>query len=166
MQRLFRYSFRSMIAVTLVAALFGSSLAGNALAAKGKKKTNDTPAANFIDKMIKSVTGLTDDQTKKLDALKEEYNPKLKEAYNKVDNTLTADQKTAGAAASKAAKADGKKGKEVTAAVEAAEKITDDQKKTIADGKAQAKSLSTELSQKVMDLLTDAQKAEVKPKKK
>lgn len=76
---------------------------------------------------MRAVT-LTADQESKLEALKKEYKPKFAELYAKQD-VLTPEQKKAADQARKEAKAAGKKGKEMYAAVDEAVKKTDAQKK-------------------------------------
>ena len=100
---------------------------------EGRGKDGGIPYFKTIDRNLKPVT-LTDDQKSKLEDLKKEYEPKLKEAYAKED-VLTPEQKKAGEEAKKAAKAAGKKGKEVKDAVAAAVKETDDQKKQEKDAR-------------------------------
>ncbi len=145
-------------------------VASPAFAAVGAKKPGQskTTVAYYktIDQTLKPVT-LTDDEKTKLDALKKEYEQKFEDAYAKKD-VLTPEQKKAGDEARAAAKADGKKGKELTQAVADAEKITDEQKQKIKDANVSLTSLRGEFKGKVLDLLTDAQKKEIdaaKPKR-
>jgi pectin methylesterase-like acyl-CoA thioesterase len=137
------------------------SIANPLFAAGGKKKdAKDAGVPYFkqIDRTLKPVT-LSDEQKSKLDALKKEYEPKLKEAYaTEKANALSPEQKTAGEEAKKAAVAAGKKGKDVQAAVDAAVKKTDAQKHASKPRLA----LEKEMRAKILALLTDEQKAEIK----
>jgi len=149
--------------LALVATLLIANTAG---AAGGKKKANkDTgiPYYQTVDKYLKPVT-LTDDQKSKLDALKKDYESKFKDIYAKQD-VLTPEQKKAGEEARKAAKVEGKKGKELSAAYDAAAKETDDQKSQKKEAEKQLHALEKEMHGKVLDLLTDEQKALVKTTK-
>jgi hypothetical protein len=150
-------------------------VASPAFAAVGAKKPGQpkTTVAYYktIDQTLKPVT-LTDDEKAKLDALKKEYEQKFVDAYAKKDvlktDLLTPEQKKAGDEARAAAKAAGKKGRELTQAVADAEKITDEQKEKLTEAGASLKALQGEFKGKVIDLLTDAQKKEIdaaKPKK-
>jgi Spy/CpxP family protein refolding chaperone len=130
---------------------------------KGEPKPPPCPAAQRVDSMVKGLT-LTADQTTKLDALKKEFGPKLSASIKKSD-VLTPDQKKARAEAAKAAKAAGKTGKEIHAAADAAAPITDAQKAQQADAQKQVKVLAKDLGEKVMAVLTPAQKEQLKPKK-
>ena len=145
-----------------VLALAVALLIANPLFA-AKKKDGGIPYFKQIDKYLKPVT-LTDDQKSKLEDLKKEYEPKFKEAYAKED-VLTPEQKKAGDEAKKAAKAEGKKGQDLKDAVVAAQKETDDQKKQATDARAERTALEKELHKKIVALLTDEQKAQIKAAK-
>ncbi len=101
---------------------------------------------------------LTDDQKAQVKELRKEYGPKFKAA---ADSILTAEQKKARADAVKAAKAEGKKGREVMKAAHEAVKLTDEQKAKI---KEAMKPLHKEVREKIMAILTPEQKAQLKQK--
>ncbi len=103
---------------------------------------------------------LTDEQKAKVDDLKKEYGPKLKEAHQKLECLLTADQKKAREEAVKEAKAAGKKGPEVWKAAEAAVKLTDDQKAQM----KKAHALGKEVREKIKAILTPEQQEALKKK--
>ncbi len=152
--------------VLVVALLIANSAGAAGKKKDGGKKESGIAYFQTIDHRLKPVT-LTEDQKSKLDALKKEYEPKLKDAYAK-QNVLTPDQKKAGEEAKKAAKAAGKKGKDMGIAVTEAVKKTDDQKKQEKEARKQLGSLEKELRDKVSGLLTPDQKAQIdaaKPKK-
>ena len=109
---------------------------------------------------------LTADQKSKLDALNKEFGPKLAECRKKAASIITADQKKAKADAIKKAKADGKKGKELRAAVNAALAITADQKTKQAETKKAMAALNKQIKTQFAALLTDEQKAKLKGGKK
>jgi hypothetical protein len=142
-------------------------VAGPALAAGGKKADKNTiPYFKTIDQYLKPVT-LTDDQKTKLDGIKKDYEQKLKDVYAK-QNVLTPEQKTAADEARKAAKAAAKDRKETEAAVDAAVKMTDEQRQQKKDAQKALRALEKEIHAKVVDLLTADQKtaiAAAKPKK-
>ena len=118
-------------------------VASPVFAAVGTKKPappkNTIAYYKTIDKALQPVT-LTDDQTTKLEALKKDYQQKFDDAYAKTD-VLTPEQKKAGNEARTAAKADGKKGKELTQAVADAEKETDEQKAKAKDARKELTAL-------------------------
>ncbi len=128
------------------------------------KKAPPCPADQQICKMTEGLT-LTDDQKAQLGELKKEFGPKLMAAMKKVGDVLTADQKKARAAAEKAAKAEGKKGKELHDAVAAAVTLTDEQKAARAEANKAVTALRKELGKAAMGVLTPEQKAELKKAK-
>ena len=131
-----------------------------AVAADKKKKK--APTAVKVPKSIE----LTADQKTKLEALNKEFGPKLAECRKKSASIITADQKKAKADAMKKAKADGKKGKELRDAVNAAFAITADQKAQQAECKKATSALNKEIRTQFAALLTDEQKAKLKGGKK
>ena len=128
----------------------------------GKKKAAD-PAAMY--KLPEAVV-LTEEQTTKLDEIKKEFTPKFQALGKKGNDVLTKEQRTARRDAQKAAKEAGKKGKELRAEVEAALKLTDEQKKQMAEIKTETDKLRSEMETKVVALLTDDQKSQVEQAKK
>ena len=131
-----------------------------AVAADKKKKK--APTAVKVPKGIE----LTADQKTKVDDLNKEFGPKLSECRKKAASIITADQKKARAEATKKAKADGKKGKELRAAANAAFAITAGQKKQQVEVGKAMKALNKEIRTKFAALLTDEQKAKLKGDKK
>ena len=143
----------------LTACVLTLSFVAPAVAADKKKKT---PVAIKVPKSIE----LTAEQKTKLDALNKEFGPKLAECRKKAASIITADQKKARAEAMKKAKADGKKGKELRAAVNAALAITADQKTQQAECKKAMGALNKEIRTQFAALLTDEQKTKIKGSKK
>ena len=147
------------IITILTACVLTASFVAPAVAADKKKKT---PVAIKVPKSIE----LTAEQKTKLDALNKEFGPKLAECRKKQAGIITADQKKARAEAMKKAKADGKKGKELRAAVNAALAITADQKTKQAETKKAMAALNKQIKTQLAALLTDEQKAKLKGGKK
>ena len=147
------------IITILTACVLTLSFVAPAVAADKKKKT---PVAIKVPKSIE----LTAEQKTKLDALNKEFGPKLAECRKKQASIITADQKKARAEAMKKAKADGKKGKELRAAVNAALAITADQKTKQAETKKAMAALNKQIKTQFAALLTDEQKAKLKGGKK
>ena len=148
------------IITILTACVLTASFAAPAVAADKKKKK--VPAAVKVPNSIE----LTADQKTKVDALNKEFGPKLAECRKKAASIITADQKKARAAATKKAKADGKKGKELRAAANAAFAITADQKTQQAECKKAMGALQKQIRTQFAALLTDEQKAKIKAGKK
>jgi Spy/CpxP family protein refolding chaperone len=148
------------IITILTACVLTVSFAAPAVAADKKKKK--VPNVVRVPKGIE----LTADQKTKIEALNKEFGPKLAECKAKANSIITADQKKARTEAMKKAKADGKKGKELRAAVTAAVAITADQKAKQAESKKAMGALNKEIRTQFAALLTDEQKAKIKGGKK
>jgi Spy/CpxP family protein refolding chaperone len=127
-----------------------------------EKKNKKAPSAIKVPKGIE----LTDEQKTKVDALNKEFGPKLAACRKEAAGVITADQKKARSEAMKAAKAAGKKGKELRAAAEAASKVTEDQKQKLTECKKAMGALQKEIRGQLAGILTDEQKAKLKGGKK
>ena len=147
--------------ITILTACF-LAIAFVAPAVAADKKKKKAPTAVKVPKSIE----LTADQKTKLDALNKEFGPKLAECRKKAASIITAVQKKARAEATKKAKADGKKGKELRTAVNAAVAITADQKTQQTECKKAMGALNKEIRTQFAALLTDDQKAKLKGGKK
>ena len=154
-------SARTVLTLALVLVM-ATALAAAPKKGKGKKgkKAPPCPAAQRVDRMLSGVE-LTDEQKTKLGEIKKEFGPKLMEVMKKMD-VLTPEQKKARAAAAKEAKAAGKKGKEAREAIDAAVKMTEEQKDKIAEVRKEMRPLEKELREQVLAVLTDEQKQQVK----
>ena len=159
--------FRTVTTLGLAACLMGTAFVGDAAAQKEKgKKKAGMATGQQIFTLPKEIT-LTDDQKSKLEEIKKEHGPKLAELTKKMDDTLTADQKKARKEAGDKARADGKKGKDLQSAVDAAVNLTDDQKQAQEEVKPELTKLQGAIREKIHGLLTDDQKTHYKlPKAK
>jgi Spy/CpxP family protein refolding chaperone len=138
------------------------AMVGPALALqKAEKKPPKCPAADRIERMLQGLT-LSDAQKAKLAEVAKECGPKMVEANQKLDALLTLEQKQARVEAMAAAKTAGKKGKEMQEAVEAALKLTDDQKAKYTAARTAMGELEKGLREKVMGVLTPEQVEQVK----
>lgn len=154
---------RMAMAVVLVLAIAGSAMAAGEKKGKGQPKKPpkpEPPAINVLD-MLKGVN-LTDDQKKKAEALQNEYAPKASAAQKKMRDMLTKEQWKARGEAQKAAKAAGKKGQEARDAIDAASKLTDEQKKALAKAEQDLAAVKKEARDKAMNILTAEQKDQLK----
>lgn len=133
---------------------------------KKKKKKDAQPQA--ISALMKKLDALelTEEQSAKIKRIGEELAPKFTALNEKLSSVLTAEQKKARAAAVAKNKADGKKGKEAAAAIDAALALTEDQKKVQAEVQADLKEVSGKLKTAVMSVLTPEQQAKLQPAKK
>jgi Spy/CpxP family protein refolding chaperone len=104
---------------------------------------------------------LTDAQKAQVEELVKEYAPKFKAAREEVGTILTPDQKKAYEAAAKAARAEGKKGKQVAEAALAAANLTADEKTKLAEARKEMGPIHKEFHQKLMEILTPAQREQL-----
>jgi hypothetical protein len=147
--------FGLLLTVALVAVLSAPLAAADKKKEKGEKQGRAAGAAlAFLAKL-----DLSAEQQEKIEKIRAEYGPKLAEANKKVG--LTKEQRTARAEAAKQAKADGKKGKEIAAAVAEAVKLTGEQQEAL-EG---VQKLGGQLREAVMNVLTEEQRAKVAPRK-
>jgi ABC-type Na+ efflux pump permease subunit len=142
------------------------SLTLNTANAQNKKPGKDVLTAK-IKKQLQAAE-LPADVLEKCNKIVAEMAPKVAEAQSKVDAVLTAEQQQARAAAQKAAKEAGKKKKEAQAEVEAATKLTDEQKSKLAAANKELTAAQTALTDGLKAALTPEQQAKVlgKVKKK
>lgn len=151
---------RTLVALSLVVLLATFARAEDKKEAK-KPAKQPAPAISFP----KQIT-LDEKQQTALDALNKEYGPQLKELSARENKILTPERRKAGNEAAKAAKADGKKGKEIAEARDAAWKLSDDEKAQLKEINTARGKLMKEVNKKKAAILTDAQKEQLKPKKK
>ena len=130
-----------------------------------KKKKKDATAG--IKKKLDEAE-LPADVLEKAKKVVDEHAPKIAEAQAAVDAILTDEQKKARSAAQKAAKDAGRKGKEAAAEVEAALKLTDEQKEKMKEANEGLAKATAARNEALGALLTDEQKQKVgiKGKKK
>ena len=145
-------------AMLLIAAVASPLMAAPEKAKKEKKAPKATcPSA----KIVKNVK-LTDAQKAEIKKITAKHKGALK--VTKVG--FTAEQRKARAEAVKKAKADGKKGKDLKAAADAAAKITDEQKKAAKEASKKAGAARKEYRVAILAVLTDKQKASLKGARK
>jgi len=128
-------------------------------------KVKQEPLQFMLGNLLKEIE-LTAEQKAKLEQLKKEMGPKVMEARKKVDSIFTEEQRKARAEAQKAARAAGKTGKEARNAVEAAVKLTEEQKVKFAAARKAAGELQRQVRDKIMVLLTPEQKEVIKERMK
>jgi hypothetical protein len=147
----------SALAVTIAAPAFGQRNA------KPKERAAKRAAENPIFKFPNAIT-LTSEQEAKLQALKDEYAPKLAAISGKQNEILTPEQRKARTEVTKANREAKKSVKEAQEAVAAALKLTDDQKQKWTATQKEMQELRKEIEGKKEALLTAEQKA-LLPKK-
>lgn len=151
--------------LTLAVALL---IAQPLMAAKERKERKEPrepkaaacPAAQVVDRMAGALT-LSEEQKTKIADLKKDFGPKMADARKKAD-VLTPEQKKARVEAAKAAKDAGKSRKEAQEAIDAATKVTEEQKTKMKEGNQEFEQLRKDLVAKVESLLTPEQKEQIK----
>jgi hypothetical protein len=147
--------------VLAVAMLIALPLSAKEDKAEKKQKKLENHQVLSVLKLPKEIT-LTAEQQPKFDAVKAEFEGKLKELAAKQDEILTPEQKKTRQATQKSAKAAGKKGKELKAEVDAALNLTDDQKKKQKEVGAEVKEVQGKVREKLDGFLTEEQKSHLK----
>jgi hypothetical protein len=155
---------RTVVVLSVAAVL---AISGRAQEKKKAAPKKD-PYAGFFSfpKMVESKLALTNDQKAKLQDLRKEYTPKLEEVDAKIGKVMTPERRKAAADAAKEAKAAGKKGKDLAAAVQAALKLSDEEQAQLKQANQARAKLVGEIVKKKLALLTDEQKALLRPKPK
>ena len=144
--------------IRVVALLLVAAVASPLMAAPNKDKKKKGKAAKCPSSKIVKGVKLTDEQKEKIKKITAEHKGALK--GTKVG--FTAEQRKARAEAIKKAKAEGKKGKDLKAAADAAAKLTDEQKAAAKKAASSAK----EYRVAILAVLTAEQKASLKRAKK
>lgn len=151
--------WKSALSLSMVLALatVGFAAEGDAKAERAKKKQAAAPAVVQLPKEV----ALSDEQKPKIEAINKEFAPKAAELQKKIDSVLTEDQKKARQTAIKAARDGNKKGKEAKDAIDAAIKLSDDQKKAYDEATKAMAALRADALKKAGDVLTAEQKEKV-----
>ena len=153
------------LAVRALSVFCLAALLAAATQADDKKPDKKAPKADPVFAFPKQIK-LDEKQQAKLEELKKEYAPKLKELDEKLAKVLTPERVKPAAEARKAAAAAGKDKKEQRRAYEEALKLSDEEKAQRKEIQAERKKLQAEIREKKIALLTDEQKEELKPKPK
>ena len=150
--------------VAIVAALFAAQDSQGQ--EKKKKKGGNDPTAKLRAKLDSAE--LPADVLEKAKKVVDEHAPKIKEAQAAVDSILTDEQKKARSAAQKAAKDAGKKGKEAQDEVNAALKLTDEQKTKMEEAQKALTAAQGDMNKALREVLSEEQqeKVGIKGKKK
>jgi len=153
-----------LVARTLALLCLAALLASPVFAEKKKEAARRDPnaAAFALPKTIK----LDAAQQTKFDDLKKEYGPRLTELNQKFAKIMTPERRKTQAEAQKAARAEGKKGKELQEAVRTALKLSPEEEAQFKELQQARTKLNREIKQKLTDLLTDEQKEQLKKKPK
>ncbi|MGA2616440.1 MAG: hypothetical protein ABSF26_02445 [Thermoguttaceae bacterium] len=152
--------FKTLLPLVVLALLAATVQAQDNKDQKPRRGPGAFGGAQMIDRILAAKDlNLTDEQKTKLEDLKKEYAPKLK---NPMDGILTDEQKKARDDATKAAKDAGKNMRETFKAASEAVKLTDDQKAKLREAGKAMRPIFTELRDKINGILTSDQQEQVK----
>ncbi len=117
-----------------------------------------------MEKLHKAIDALdlTSEQQEKLGRLRTENEPKMKEMMSKLEAIFTEEQRAAGKEAAEKAKAEKLEGRKLFVAIEAAVKITEEQKVKLEELGKEMSATHREIVKSVMAVLTPEQKEKVK----
>ena len=128
---------------------------------------NPTRRALLMMERLQTAIGemdLTAEQKEKLGKVREEMGPKMKEIWGKVKEILTDEQRNAAEEVMKKNREAGKKGREAITAVEAAIKVTDEQKPKMDKVGEELLTLQREAVKKITEILTPEQREKLQEK--
>jgi hypothetical protein len=146
--------FRTLLVFAVAAVMLANIASAQEEKKKGRGQRKQISPTEAPFQLPRSIT-LSDEQKKKLDDLKKEYEPKLAAAAKKAE--LTSEQRDAARKAR-----EGKTGREAREASEAALNLTDAQK----EGRDELRKVSGEIRQAIQGFLTDEQKKEFQDRRK
>lgn len=157
---------RVLVALTLMLAVM---IAASPLTAQDKKKAKKTgkpknrPLPAYIERIFnpKGIT-FNAEQKEKVAALKKDLGEKIVGFQKKRRSILTDEQRKARGAAFKAAREAKKKGEELRNAVDAAAKLTDEQKEQMNAVQKEQRELLAKIRAAINELLTDEQRQSLK----
>lgn len=150
--------FRSAMILSAVLAVVVTAPALAQKGAKQQERAAKRAADNPIFQVPKKIT-LSAEQQAKLQAIKDEYAPKLAAITAKQNEILTPEQRKARAEVTKANREAKKTGKQAQEAVAAALKLTDEQQQKWTATQKDMQALRKEIEQKKRALLTPEQQA-------
>lgn len=159
---------RYLLMSALVLAIAVPLMAAQEKAKRGEKRQSreKQQRAQIIPNELLKGLELSAEQKAKIEALGEQVKPKFEEARKAVEAILSDEQKAARAEAQKAAKAAGKSGREAREAVQAALKLTEEQKVKLEQAEKVMGELRKQIRDKMMAVLTPEQQEAVKAKMK
>jgi Spy/CpxP family protein refolding chaperone len=145
-----------------------------AVAAQDKAKEKGKPARLSptaramlgIERLRTALEGLdlTEEQKEKLQKIREGVGPKMKEAFGKMRDILTEEQRNAAEESARKAKDAGKKGRDLMVAVESTLKLTDEQKEKMDKIGQDLLALQKDMMKEILGVLTTEQQAKIKEK--
>lgn len=156
---------RFFLTFALAACIVSPLAAGEEKTEKKAKKKGQARRTVQVLRVPKTVE-LTDEQKTQVAAINKEFAPKLMEVQKKLRGILTDEQRKAQAAANKSIRESKLKGKERAKALDEALSLTDEQKKQMADVRAEMSAVRKAANEKFFAILTPEQQKQAKPPRK
>ena len=140
-------------------------LAGMALSQERRKKDTERAQPQAAFQQVFTLRGVefSPSQQAQVEELRKKYTPQLIEIQKKYGGILTDEQRQAQREAFRAAREAGKKDAELRQAVEAAVKLTDEQKDQQAKLQQERNTLFAKIQEELRALLTDEQRKQLRP---
>ena len=159
---------RTLLVVAVALLLATAAVAQEKPKRKGRRSKlgPTTQAVIRIDRLRTALEelDLSEAQKEELKGLREKLGPKFKEIFDKMQEVLTEEQKAAGEEAMEEAKASGKKGREFFQAIEAALKLTAEQKEKMDKLAPEIAAVQKEMMKEIRGILTPEQQEKLKAK--
>lgn len=157
----------SLLCVVAVAAVIASMAIAQDDAPERNKKNRkkgpqQPPQISQLQRRIDGL-GLSEEQSTKVKAILESYTPKFRELNEKQDKILTDEQRRARREGAAKAREEGKRGRELNAAVSAALNLTDEQKKAQEEVQTSLRELNGKMLEEIRAQLNDEQKEKLRP---
>ena len=156
--------------VRFVLVAFAALVIAMPLAAQERPKRQPNRMSPMVQAMMRLIKmgetieklDLTADQKEKLKELRAETGPKMKAIFEKLEEIVPEQQRTAAKEAAKAAKEAGKEGRAVFMAGQRAAKLTDEQQAEVDKLAPEVLAAQREIMKRVMAMLTPEQKKKLK----
>jgi activator of HSP90 ATPase len=154
---------RILLALTIMLMIAMPAAAAQQQQKKKRRAGQLSPTARVMMTMTKLRSAwkeldLTEEQKAKADEVREALGPKMKQAFEKLQEILTDEQTEAIKEAAEKAKAAGKKDRALFQAIESSIKLTDDQKEKKAKVDKQLLKLQRQMMRQLRGILTPEQK--------
>lgn len=157
---------RLFVAFVVVALMVQPVLAADGAkpAKKGEKKPAAAKKAPSVVQIPKGLE-LTSEQQAVVAQLNEKFGPRMTELRGRMAKIVSPEQNKARAEAMKKAREEGKKGKDLQAAADAAAPVTEAQKAELETVKKEMQTVQQEIKTALLSVLTEEQKAKLAPQK-
>ncbi|MFQ5734864.1 MAG: hypothetical protein ACE5KM_23260 [Planctomycetaceae bacterium] len=157
---------RTLLLLTLVAVVAAPAMAADGKKKKKRKKRPRRARIQALNLPKKLRQSLSDEQKKKIAAIRKEYTPKFQALNKKRIEIVSRERLREANKARQQARKDGKKGRALFKAFQEALGLTAQQKEKWQALQKEQRSLSREVRAKIADLLDDEQKKLLRPTRK